>query len=482
METSVILFGASGDLAQGKLFPALFHLCGSSSNTGFDRIVAVGRRPYSREEFVSQLENDLRSKGLSEENLGPFLSRVFYYQMDLLSSEDYQKLDLFLEKIENDEANRLYYLAVPPESYTQILQSLSPFSMKKKGGWRRIVIEKPFGSDQASAGKLNDHIAPLFNEDQVYRIDHYLGKETVQNLLAFRFANRIIEPLWSKDHIDHIQITVSEEEGIKNRGGYYDSTGAFRDLVQNHILQLLAFLTMEQPSDFSFDELSERKNEILRQTSFDPGRTVFGQYEGYLSESKVAPESKTETYAMTSFLVDTPRWKGVPFYIRTGKALARRVSEISIQFKKTDQSLFSFTHADQEANVLTFRLQPDEGIDLSLGIKTPRSKMRVQPVHMEFCYGTSFSMSLPDAYELLFQDVLEGNQTHSLRADTISESWRIVDDILATKEKAKLHPYAVSSWGPEEADTIMAQDGRRWLAHENLICNGIRVEPLSHNN
>ncbi|MEI6477826.1 MAG: glucose-6-phosphate dehydrogenase [bacterium] len=479
--TTILLFGATGDLSQHKLFPALVRLADDVRTEPGLSIIAVGRRPYERSDFQDQVRASLVEAGDFDEATWPgFAERIQYYRMDFTDSGSYEGLRDFLLAQEESKGTcqRVFYLAVSPETYATVIDSLAESRLHTAGDpcWSRIVIEKPFGTDQASAQDLDRRIAAHFTEDQVYRIDHYLGKETVQNLLAFRFANRIMEPMWSGKHIDHVQITVAEEDGIRQRGAYYDQAGAFRDFVQNHILQLLSFIAVEEPSEFSFAELSDRKQEVLSQLRIDPERLVFGQYAGYLDESKVSPDSQTETFAMACFFIDNERWKGVPFYVRTGKRLARKITEVSIQFKPVERPLFQNVDSSYDSNLLTFRIQPDEGISLRLAAKTPRERMQVESVRMEFCYSASFPARLPDAYELVFQDVLEGEQIHSLRADTIEESWRIVDQILARKNSLPLHTYAAEGWGPEEADRIMERDGRRWLAHESQVCNGVTVE------
>jgi glucose-6-phosphate 1-dehydrogenase len=474
--TAIILFGATGDLAQNKLLPALYNLMAEGSVKDV-LIVAIGRRDYSQEEFHGQVRASFgKKRTISDEEWQRFASSLEYCQMDFAQPDQYVRICEILAK-HGSPTQRLLYLSVAPSAYTDILSFIAQNGLHEQmeGGWTRLAIEKPFGTDLASAQELDRHICRFFSEDMLYRIDHYLGKETVQNLLAFRFANGIFEPLWTKEHIDSIQITVAEEEGIKSRAAYYDQTGAFKDLVQNHILQLVALITMEKPESFTFQALSDKKEEVMEGLRFDPSQTVFAQYEGYLHEPGVAQGSDTESYAMTTLYHDCERWQGVPFYLRTGKNLAKRVSEISIQFKATSHTLFCPTDESRQANVLTFRLQPDEGISLQLSVKTPRTTMDVQPVRMEFCYSSMLQKELPDAYERLFADILGGDKTLSLREDTIEKSWIIVDGILAAKVDHELHTYPVGSWGPAMADEIMAKSGRRWLTHENEICNGVIV-------
>lgn len=476
--TTVVLFGISGDLAQHKLIPALFQLHKEGVYEPSLRIVGVGRRPYSREYFLTDLSERSYVQNADPQEWEHFKECFYYYQMDLEDRSAYEGLAAFLEGLGDDEG-RIFYLSVPPERYHDTLTNLANADLHRsdKGYWRRIVVEKPFGTDQASARALDRHINGLFSENQVYRIDHYLTKETVQNVLAFRFANGLFESMWNGRHIDHIQITVAESEGIKSRGPYYDKAGAVKDVLQNHVLQLVSLLLLDEPDSFSFADVSDRKMQILKGLSIDPATLVFGQYEGYGQETGVQPESSTETFIMAGLVHDSERWKGVPIYVRTGKKMQKRLSEVSVQFKESHQRLFEHAQPNKSANVLTFRLQPDEGISLQLQVKTPRQKLGVQPVQMEFCYASAFRAALPDAYERLFLDILHGDQTYSLRSDVIEESWRIADQILSYKGDGRvLLPYAAESWGPEKADNILEAEGRRWLAHENEICNGIIVD------
>ncbi len=479
--TAVILFGATGDLARHKLLPALFELV-ADGQTGEDfHIIAIGRRQFDTEGFLEFLRPTLVHKADTHPSQWEhFMATISYCQMDFQRSEEYGKLAQALADIEQEcgKGNRLFYLSVPPASYKDILSYIAQNNLlsQPEGSWSRLVVEKPFGHDHDSAVELDQEICRFVDEERVYRIDHYLGKETVQNLLAFRFANGIFEPLWNKEHIDHIQITVAEEEGIKSRAAYYDATGAFRDVVQNHVLQLLSLLLMEEPASFTFDGLSDAKLHLLEHLRVNLEGTLAGQYQGYREEEGVGASSRTETYAMATFEAACERWQGVPIYIRTGKKLAKRVSEISIQFKEPAQHLFRSVDPLTKANVLTFRLQPDEGISLQLGVKTPRTTMDVQPVQMEFCYSSMFRQELPDAYERILADVLAGDKTLSLREDTIERSWQLIDEIQAFLTDKPVYSYQSGSWGPEEADRIMSTTGRRWLAHENEICNGVILD------
>lgn len=472
--TTIIIFGATGDLARQKLFPALVSLCERGELPEPFSCVAIGRRPFTNLEFTNYIAttNNALFKGEHWEQLA---ANIRYFQLDFLEIDHYQGLNHFLQEIEQGSvANRLMYLAVPPNSYKGILHNLAESGLRNvaEGAWLRVVLEKPFGHDLVSAQELNREIAECFTEEQLYRVDHYLGKETVQNILAFRFANGIFEPLWNNEHVDHIQITVAENEGIGTRGNYYDQAGAFRDMVQNHLLQLVAFLTMEEPDSFIQADLAKQKQMIFNQLTFDSTRTLFGQYAGYRQEAQINPESTTETFAMTKLELSTARWQGTPIYLRTGKKMAIRISEISVVFKQSDQRLFH-NKKDKQPNILTFRIQPDEGIALQLDVKTPGENMLVQSVNMEFCYSMTFKMKLPDAYERVFMDILKGDFTLALHPGPIEQSWQLIDAILAKKESCFFEPYAEGTWGPSKADQLMLEDNRRWLAHESQVCNGV---------
>lgn len=465
---TIVLFGATGDLARHKLFPALAVLEQSGALPDEIRILGIGRRPYDSATFRQFLAETLPERQRS------VLKWVEYVPMDFLQPEGYGALARRCLSRDGEDSI-MCYLAVDPAAVATVAQHVadSGLSRTKNGGWFRLVLEKPFGHDLSSAKRLDALLGRLFTEEQLYRIDHYLAKETVQNLLAFRFANGIFEPIWNADSIDHVQITVAEQGGIGSRGAFYDQTGATRDFLQNHILQLLALVTMETPQDTGFGALASAASRAVALTRLDPAKTVFGQYEGYRQEDRVRPDSVTETFVATVAEVASPRWQGVPFYLRTGKKLAERLSEVSIQFKVPQQRLFGFALPDHRSNLLTFRLQPDEGMALELGVKVPGSNMELRPVAMEFCYASGFGASLPDAYERLLLDVLQGDRSLALASRSIEAGWAAVDQLLAAKKD--LHTYAPGGWGPQEADDLIARSGRRWYAHESAVCNGVRL-------
>jgi glucose-6-phosphate 1-dehydrogenase len=390
----------------------------------------------------------------------------------------YTRLEALLREIERARGgptNRLFYCATPPSLYDAIVENLGASRLARaEGGWTRIVVEKPFGHDRESARALNHQLARCFAEEQVYRIDHYLGKETVQNLLVLRFANEIFEPLWNHNHVAHVQITVAETIGVENRGAYYEEAGALRDMVQNHLLQLLCLIAMEPPVTFEASPVREEKNKVLR--AIHPierveGVALRGQYTagfvegrhvvGYREEKGVAPDSRTETYAALKLSVDNWRWAGVPFYLRTGKRLAKRVSEIVIQFRRTPHMIFRRHPAGVEPNVLVIRIQPDEGMALTVAAKVPGPDLVLAPVTLDFRYGEVFGTPSPEAYERLLLDAIHGDATLYARGDWVEEAWGILEPVLRAwrDPAAPLHPYEAGSWGPAQANALIAPDG-----------------------
>ena len=406
--------------------------------------------------------------------------------MRLLRPDGYATLAERLDQIDEEQGtrgNRLYYLATQPSAFAEIVGQLGRAGLdheRHEGGWRRVVIEKPFGRDLESAVRLNREVGKVFRERQVYRIDHYLGKETVRNLLVFRFANGIFEPIWNRRHIDHVQITVAESIGIEARGAFYEETGASRDFLQNHLLQLLSLVAMEPPATFDADALRDEKVKVLRAiTELSPDQVardvVRGQYGpgwvsakpviGYRDEAEVDPQSETETYIAARLTVDDWRWSDVPFYLRMGKRLPKRATEIAIQFKEVPHRLFKDSATDPEANLLAMRIQPDEGIMLRFGAKVPGLGIDVRNVTMDFTYGSAFQTDSPDAYETLILDALLGDASLFTRADEVEEAWSIVDPILdtwATMPAPEFPNYEAGTWGPEAADDMLAREGRRW--------------------
>jgi glucose-6-phosphate 1-dehydrogenase len=488
--STLVLFGATGDLAHRKVIPALYQLWRTNLLPHEFVILAIGRRPYTddslRQEFRGSLEKYSRVLPLDEAAWRSFSSRIRYQRMDFDNDAAYDELVTTLEAIDKEQnapGHHLYYLATQPSAFAEIVAQLGRVGLDHEhheGGWRRIVIEKPFGHDLQSAIRLNREVGKVFRESQVYRIDHYLGKETVRNLLVFRFGNGIFEPIWNRRHIDHIQITVAESIGVENRGSFYEETGASRDFLQNHLLQLMSLVAMEPPATFEADALRDEKVKVVRaiaELTPDQIRTdvVRGQYGpgwvsgkpvvAYREEPEVNPKSETETFVAARFEVDDWRWSGVPFYLRTGKRLPKRASEIAIQFKEVPHRLFRDSSSEPDPNLLAIRIQPDEGIMLRFGAKVPGLGIDVRSVTMDFTYGSAFTVDSPDAYETLILDALLGDASLFTRADEVEGAWARVTPIIDTwaDEDAPDFPnYEAGSWGPDAADEMLAREGRKW--------------------
>jgi glucose-6-phosphate 1-dehydrogenase len=485
-----VLFGATGDLAHRKVVPALFQLWRTHLLPHEFTIVAVGRRAYTdqafRDELKASLDKFSRVLPVDRETWDDLASRIVYQQGDFNDPVAYSALAERLDALDLERGtrgNRLYYLATQPSAFPEIIGQLGRAGLdheRHEGGWRRVVIEKPFGRDLDSAIRLNREVGKVFRERQVYRIDHYLGKETVRNLLVFRFGNGIFEPIWNRRHIDHVQITVAESIGIEARGAFYEETGASRDFLQNHLLQLLSLVAMEPPATFEADALRDEKVKVIRAvTVMTPDQVrrdvVRGQYgpgwvsakpvTGYRGEPNVDPASETETFIAARLTIDDWRWSGVPFYLRMGKRLPKRATEIAIQFKEVPHQLFRDSASDPEPNLLAMRIQPDEGIMLRFGAKVPGLGVDIRNVTMDFTYGSAFQTDSPDAYETLILDAMLGDASLFTRADEVEQAWAIVDPVIATwaDEPAPDFPsYEAGTWGPEAADDLLAREGRRW--------------------
>ncbi len=471
LPTTIVIFGASGDLTRRKLIPALFALYQTDRLPKRTQIIGYARRPYSDEDFRKLVyDATVKAHGdqFDEAAWKAFASNLHYFQGNLDRSDDFGRFAPWLAEREAGEANRLYYLATAPEHYDPVVRALGEHDMTGEGaGWRRIVIEKPYGVDLKSAMALDHVVHDCFKERQVYRIDHFLGKETVQNVLVFRFANAIFEPLWNRNYIDHVQITVAEDVDVGTRAGYYDQAGVLRDMFQNHMLQLLALTAMEPPASFDADALRNEKVKVLSVVRPpNMGDTVRAQYAGYRSAEGVDHVSTTPTYAALKLFVDNWRWQDVPFYLRSGKALKRKSSEINVQFRRAPKLFFSTpSNKRLEPNILSICIQPDEGMHLTFGAKVPgSSEIRTKLLH--FHYNEAFGdVVLPDAYERLLLDALQGDAALFTREDEIQLSWRLIDTInagWAGPHAPPLVEYARGTWGPSDAEMLLEDDGRVW--------------------
>ncbi len=489
---TLVIFGASGDLTHRKLLPTLAHLDHEHPLPKATAIVGLARRPMDDESFrqdaLKALDTFTEEGPLDDQAKQSFAQRLYYHRADFTDPAGYTSLAKRIEEIDHErggKGNRIFYLATPPSDYTQIIAQLGAAGLNREDrdgarGWSRVIIEKPFGRDLASAEALNSEIGQIFRENQIFRIDHYLGKETVQNLMAFRFGNGIFEPLWNQKYIDHVQILVAESLGVGTRGAYYEEAGAIRDMVQNHMMQLLCLTGMEPPATFDAESVRDEKVKLLHamrplKTQEVAARTVRAQYRAgqvdgqaipdYHKEAKVAPDSMTETYVAAKLFIENWRWAGVPFYLRTGKALPKRSTEITIHFKQAPYLLFASEGEERCQNVLIVRVQPDEGIGLQIGAKQPGPQMKLLPVDMDFSYVSAFGAGTPDAYERLLVDCMLGDSTLFIRRDEVESAWRLIDSIVAGWQHSTRHTlptYEAGTWGPREADELIRQDGREW--------------------
>ncbi|MDQ3915995.1 MAG: glucose-6-phosphate dehydrogenase [Actinomycetota bacterium] len=471
----VVIFGASGDLTSRKLLPALFNLRREGLAPEETVVLGTARTEYPDAEFAAQMRDAVKEHSRvapDAHSWGGFGDNLFYVPGDLSADETYRRLGERLAAIDGSHGtggNRVWYLATAPRFFPAIADGIGKAGLLDTAGWHRLVVEKPFGSDIASARELNGVVNRTFSEDQVFRIDHYLGKETVQNLLVLRFANAIFEPIWNRRYVDHVQVTVAEDMGVGSRGASYDQTGALRDVAQNHLLQLLTLVAMEPPVSWDATAIRNEKVQVLKAVRRWPPSecgtlTARGRYEGYRDEPGVDEQSSTETFVALKLFVDNWRWAGVPFYLRTGKNLAGKATEIAIQFQRVPHLLFAKTAVEElEPNVLVLRIQPDEGIALTFGAKVPGHEVNVRTVDMEFDYESDFGSGTPEAYERLLQDCMLGDATLFTRADEIEEAWEIVDPILRYwSGGGRPGPYAPGTWGPASADELLRRDGRRW--------------------
>lgn len=481
------IFGATGDLARRKLFPAIFSLYREGKLAEDFAVIGVARRPRSQEEFRDDVHRSIeefcRYKVKDDSEWNTFAEHFSYKSLDINNLEGYRELQQLTEQVEGRfgiPGNRLFYLALAPELFGSVSFNLEKGGMLSSSGWHRLVIEKPFGYDLISAQKLNEELNQVFKEEEIYRIDHYLGKEMVQNIEVIRFANAFFEPLWNNNHISNVQITLSETVGVEERGGYYDHSGALRDMGQNHILQMLTMIAMEPPSRLIPEDIRDEKVKVLRSlrpyTSHEEVKAsvVRGQYSegkqgdkvlpGYRQEDKVNPESNTETYFAAKVLVDNFRWAGVPFYIRTGKRLPVKTTEVVVEFKPMPTNVYLRQKHDLAPNLLVIRVNPMEGIYIKINAKKPGSDSQIEPLAMEFCQSCQIGINSPEAYERLIYDAAQGDSTYFTRWDEVAAAWAFVDKIAAAWADAPndINMYEAGSWGPEAAHELLAKDGFHW--------------------
>jgi glucose-6-phosphate 1-dehydrogenase len=480
---ALTIFGASGDLTQRKLIPALYALAFRGLLPSGFGIVGVARTPMADDEFREKMKQAVMEHGRDEfrdDVWEELAAGMRYVATDFADDGGEERVINCLNKLDEERgtsSNRVYYLAVPPSAIEAIVVAMG--KRRSTTGWTRLIVEKPFGYDLESARHLNAVIKEYFHESEIFRIDHYLGKETVQNMLVLRFANGIFEPIWNRQFVDHVQITVAESLGIEGRADYYERAGASRDIFQNHLLQLVALTAMEPPIDFSADSVRNEKVKVLKAMHTPgPKHVVRGQYgpgfiegeevPGYREEPGVAPDSQTETYVAAKLFVDNWRWADTPFYVRTGKRLPRRETTIAIQFKRAPHPPFEVDSEEGlRPNVLLVHVQPDEGVSLAIGAKVPGQGMTIRTVHMDFLYGGTFRTGLPEAYERLILDCLLGDATLFTRADEVEEQWAIVDAMVASwkRDRPNFPNHAAGTWGPVAADELLHRDGRSWRRH-----------------
>jgi glucose-6-phosphate 1-dehydrogenase len=482
---ALVVFGVTGDLARKKLLPAIYDLANRGLLPADFALLGFARRDWGDGDFAALAKKAAKTHARTQWNDDVWRRLNENLQFVPGSFDDDQAFDTLAEALDNlrnthgIKGNAAFYLSIPPPMFPVVLKQMERTGMasnERSGGWRRVVVEKPFGHDLESARELNELVDTVFTANDVFRIDHYLGKETVQNLMALRFANQLFEPIWNSHYVDSVQITMAEDVGIGGRAAFYDATGAARDVLQNHLLQLLALTAMEEPVEFAAEEIRTEKIKVLRAVSLPPdldASAIRGQYDqgwlagerakAYRDEEDIPPDSKTETYAAVRLGVETRRWAGVPFYVRTGKRLPRRVTEIGILFKRAPHLPFSRTDTQELGhNQLVIRVQPDEGVTLKFGSKVPGSSMEVRDVAMDFLYGEAFTEASPEAYERLILDVLIGDATLFPRNDEVEASWKVIDPLEEFWAGKAPYLYRAGEWGPKEADEMLARDGREW--------------------
>lgn len=477
--TTIVIFGATGDLTHRKLMPALYNLEKLNILSDEFKIIAIGRREKTSQSFIQEIDNSVKANIIDEldkDSIEKLKKRICYHKQDITDDEGYGRLKKIIGESDNN-INIIYYLAISPQYFDIIIGKLDKYNMAyKKEPWRRVVIEKPFGMDLTTAQKLNKKITSVFPEENIYRIDHYLGKEMLQNLIVLRFANSFFEPIWNNKYIDNIQISSSETLGVETRGAYYEKSGILRDMVQNHMLQLLTLTAMEIPKSFGEKHIRDEKLNVLKTLTknTDNIEIVYGQYGsgfiddkkviGYRQEDRVDKQSNVATFAAIKLCINNKRWRGVPFYIRTGKRLKEKTTEVVIQFKHLPQ-IKNFDNTKQlKPNLLVIKIHPEEGMEFTFNTKKPRTISEIVPVNMDFCQNCEIGMNSPEAYERLLQDVIRGDATLFTRWDEVKYSWILIDKILKLhNQNVPIYPnYTAGSWGPQKAHDLLEKDNREW--------------------
>lgn len=475
----IIIFGATGDLTKRELIPALFYLFSKNQITKKTRIIGVARKPFSKTEFIKHLSLNEFIPNADEKNLKNFTEILDYFSMDF-TNPNIKELRAYINRYQEKLGvnNKIFYLAISPALFKVVVEIIQSSNLLDGRGWKRVIIEKPFGHNLVSARELNKYISSVFDEKDIYRIDHFLAKELVENIMVFRFANTIFEQIWYNKFVDNIQITVAETLGVELRAGYYDKAGAIRDMVQNHILQILSLVAMESPNSMDPDDIRDQKVKVFRAIQkVKPEDVVVGQYTqgsiqgkkvvGYREEPGILKNSKTETYAAIKFIINNYRWRGVPFYIRTGKKLNKKHAEVNVVLKDVACDLFCLNKKTPSQNVITLRIQPYEGISIKFNTKLPGHGMTLYPTTMDFCHKCKFGINTPEAYEHLLYDVIIGDKTLFTRWDGNEASWKIIDPIIKNLKSPELYP--IGSEGPIAAEKMLKKDGKKWIIASNVL-------------